>query len=176
MTNDKLIKALGLCVVVFCTALTACGYHFEGGENKLPPEIRSIAIVVFENRTSEPRIENDFTNDLIFEFTRSKRLVIAEKESADAILTGIIAELGTETIAHTANIASAEQRVYVKLNVRLKRTDTGDTLWSDASFTEKEEYTVNADKTVTEANKRAAIKLISERAAEKIHNRIFQNF
>ncbi len=163
--------------IIFCIAITSCGYHFAGGENNLPPEVRSIAILVFENRTLEPRIENDFTNDLIYEFTRDKRLAIAGKDSADAILTGIIEKLGTETIAHTEEVVSAERRVYVKLNVRLKRSDNGDVLWSDKSFTEKQEYAVDAsDKAKTEANKRAAIKLISERTAEKIHNRIFQGF
>jgi TolB-like protein len=163
-------------IIIFWIAIAACGYHFAGGENNLPPEIRSIAILVFENRSLEPRIENDFTNDLIFEFTRSKQLAIAEKKDADAILTGIITEIGTETIAHTAKVASAEQRVYVRLNVQLRRSDNGEILWSDRSFYEKEEYMVAAEKAKTEANKRAAIKLISECTAEKIHNRIFQNF
>ena len=133
-------------------------------------------IPVFENRSLEPRIENDFTNDLIFEFTRSKQLAIVEKKDADAVLTGIITQIGTETIAHTAKVASSEQRVYVRLKVQLRRSDNGEILWSDPSFYEKEEFMVASDKAKTEANKRVALKLIAERAAEKIHNRIFQNF
>jgi TolB-like protein len=163
-------------IVVCWIGIAACGYHFVGGENNLPPEIHSIAIPVFENRSLEPRIENDFTNDLIFEFTRSKQLAIAEKKDADVILTGIITQIGTETIAHTAKVASSEQRVYVRLHVQLKRADNGKVLWSDPLFCEKEEFRVASDKAKTETNKRAAIKLIAERAAEKIHNRIFQNF
>ena len=163
-------------IVIFWMAIAACGYHFAGQANNLPPEIRSLAIPIFENRSLEPRIENDFTNDLIFEFTRSKQLAIAEEKDADAILTGIIMQIGTETIAYTAKVASAEQRVYVRLNVQLRRSDNGAILWSDRSLYEKEEYIVAPEKAKTEANKRAAIKLIAERAAEKIHNRIFQGF
>lgn len=163
-------------IAVCWIAIAACGYHFAGQANNLPPEIRSIAIPVFENRSLEPRIENDFTNDLIFEFTRSKQLAIAEEKDADAILTGVITQVGTETIAHTAKVASAERRVYVRLNVQLQRSDNGEILWSDRSFYEKEEYIVASEKAKTEANKRAAIQLIAERAAEKIHNRIFQGF
>jgi TolB-like protein len=164
-------------IVIFCIAITSCGYHFAGGENNLPPDIRSVAVLVFENRSSEPGIENDFTNDLVYEFTRGKLLAIAEKDSADAVLTGIIKQLGSQAITYTKEVVAAEQRVYVVLDVRLKRSDNGDVLWSDESFTEKEEYTVIAsDKAATEANKRAAIKELSERSAEKIHNRIFQGF
>jgi TolB-like protein len=163
-------------IVICWIGIAACGYHFLGVEDNLPPEIRSIAIPVFENRSSEPRIENDFTNDLIFEFTRSKQLAIAEKKDADVILTGIIMQIGTETIAYTAKVASSEQRVYVRLHLQLRRSDNGEILWSDPLFYEKEEFRVASDKVQTEANKRAAIKLIAERTAEKIHNRIFQNF
>ena len=166
-----------LSILFFCTALIAsCGYHFAGLENNLPPEIRSLAIVVFENRTSESEIENYFTNDLIFEFTRSKILAVAEKKDADAILTGTITEMGTEIIAHTAEVVSAEKRVFVRLDVELQRADNGNILWCDREFTEKEEYVVETDKLRTEANKKSAIRSLSRRAAEKIHNRIFQNF
>jgi hypothetical protein len=67
--------------------LSACGYHFEGG-GELPAGVRNVFVGVFENRTSETGLENIFTNDLINEFTRSKRF--AGREKAEAVLSGVI--------------------------------------------------------------------------------------
>jgi len=162
--------------IVLSVALTACGYHFKGAGLKAPEGVHTIAITMLENRTSESGIERVFTNDLIYEFTRSKVLRVEDKSMADSVLSGTIKSMGVQTISHTASYESDERRVTIGLSLTLKSRD-GKVLWSDAALSDKEEYKVFPDdKFATDRNRREAIEVIAERLAEKAHDRILTGF
>ena len=63
--------------------ISACGYQFAGGGN-FPAGVTSLSINMFENRTAETGVENVFTNDIIYEVTRDKKVVLRSKNAADA--------------------------------------------------------------------------------------------
>ena len=161
--------------VVMLLSLAACGYHLKGAGLKAPEGVETVAVTVLENRTSESGIEMNFTNDLTYEFTRSKVLRVVDEKTADAILTGTITSLGVETISYTTNYDSDERRVRVTLNLSLVSRD-GKVLWSDPALAGIEEFKVADDKFITDRNRREAIETISERIAERVHNRILQDF
>jgi hypothetical protein len=184
MTNDKFdresmdleaIRKVTVTLIVL-GAIAGCGYHFEGMGLTAPEGVRTIAITVLENRTSESGIETRFTSDLAYEFTRSKILRVVGTDTADAVLGGRISSLTVNTISRTSSYESDERRVTITLDLSLERAD-GTTLWSDGALSDKEAFkVVPSDKLETERNRREAIEVISERLAEKIHNRIFQGF
>jgi len=165
-----------IAAVVVLVALAGCGYHFEGMGLTPPAGVRTIAINVLENRTSESGVEILFTSDLAYEFTRSKVLRVTGKDTADAVLSGRVSSLREDTISHTASYESDERRVTITLDLALERSD-GNLIWSDRALSDKEAFKVDpSDKLATEKNRRAAIETMSERLAEKIHNRILQGF
>lgn len=169
--NIKNIIAAG----VLCLCLPACGYHLKGTGLKAPEGVETVAVTVLDNRTAESGIEMTFTNDLTYEFTRSKVLRVVDEKTADAVLTGTITSLGVETISYTSNYDSDERRVRITLNLSLKSRD-GKVLWSDPALAGIEEFKVADDRFVTDRNRREAIGTISERIAERVHNRILQDF
>ena len=171
-------KEIGKAIValVVFVALAGCGYHFEGMGLTAPEGVRTIAVTVLDNRTSESGIETVFTSDITYEFTRSKVLRVVGKDTADAVLGGRVASMTVDTISHTASYDSDERRVIITLDLALERAD-GNVIWSNKSLSDKEAFKVDpSDKLATEKNRRAAIETISERLAEKIHNRILQGF
>ena len=58
----------------------------------------------------------------------------------------------------------------------LKDLEDYKVLWSDPALAGIEEFKVADDKFVTDKNRRKAIEIISERMAERVHNRILQDF
>jgi len=169
----KKIRKAVVALVVF-VAVAACGYQLKGAGLSPPEGVRTISVTVLENRTSESGIETFFTSDLAYEFTRSKVLRVVDKDTADAVLSGTVESMGVETISHTASYGSGERRVTITLNLTLMSRD-GRVLWSDTAISDQEAFEVFG-KLVTEKNRRAAIEAISERLAEKVHNRILQDF
>jgi outer membrane lipopolysaccharide assembly protein LptE/RlpB len=162
--------ALGVLMV-----FVGCGYHLKGTGLSPPPGVHTIAVTTLENRTSESGIEIRFASDLVYEFTRSKILPVVDRDKADAVLSGVIVSLQENTIAYTADYASKERRVTLILDLALKGTD-GRVIWSRRGLSDEEAYKVSPDKLATERNKRAAIDILLERLAERVHNTIFENF
>jgi outer membrane lipopolysaccharide assembly protein LptE/RlpB len=169
-----LVKTVTIASVLLL-GLAACGYHLKGSGLKAPEGVETVAITVLENRTAESGIEVVFTNDLTYEFTRSKMLRVVDEKAADAVLSGTIRALGIETISYTSNYDSDERRVQVTLDLKLVSRD-GKVLWSDPALSGLEEFKVADDRFVTDRNRREAIEIISERLAERVHNRILQDF
>ncbi len=141
----------------------------------MPEGIKSLSIKMLKNRTSETGAENIFTNDLIYEITSFGKVVLTKEDSADGILSGVIESMRVDAISHRDSYTSLERRVIVTLSLKL--TDqTGRVIWSAKDFSVSEDYIVSSDKQATERNRREAIKALSKRFAEKVYNRLTDDF
>jgi hypothetical protein len=144
-------------ILCFLAFLSACGYRFAGG-GTFPSGINSVCVTILENRTSEIGVENTFTNDLIYEFTRNGK--IASIDKADALLSGVVKSMSIETISRSGSHTSNDGRI----------------IWSAKGVSGNEAYDVASDKLSTEQNRRSAISTLSERLAEKVYNRLTDDF
>jgi len=161
-------------ILVLGVLFSGCGYHFAGG-GSFPAGIKSISINMLENRTAETGIENVFTNDIIYEVTRDKKVLLTSEDKADAALSGVIASMRTATISRTGQYTSIERRVVVSVDLKLTLRD-GRVIWTAKGVSANEEYDVASDKQATEQNRRDAISELSKRLAERIYNRLTDNF
>jgi len=159
-------------ILWFLAFLSACSYKFAGG-GTLPSGIKSVCVTILENRTSEIGVENTFTNDLTYEFTRNGK--IASIDKADALLSGVIRSMSIETISHRGAHTSRERRVTLTLDLKLTEND-GRIIWSAKGVSGNEAYDVESDKLKTEQNRRNAISTLSERLAEKVYNSLTEDF
>ncbi len=141
----------------------------------MPKGIQTVAIEIFENRTPEIGLENIITNDLIYEFTRKGRSVQKHSKEADAILTGVIVSERITTISRQAQQSPLARRVVITVNLKLTGAD-GEIKWSASGVSQFEEYVVSTSREVTETNKRRAIETLSKKLAERVHNRLTDDF
>jgi hypothetical protein len=178
----RAMQRISVALVILAT-LAACGYGFRDRGASAPPGVSTIAIPVFGNKTNESGIGMILTRDAQYEFTRSKALRLVEKEHADAVLSGTVESIKEMTLSHTARYSAGERLVIIKLKSVLMRRD-GRVLWSD-TLMDREAYRVvsssdsNVDlevKSATEANRMAAIRIMSKRFAEAMINRTLDRF
>lgn len=161
-------------LIFLLLSFSACGYGFSGS-GYLPSGIRSIHVNMFANNSTKTGFENVITNDIIYEFTRKKKDALTKSDQADGILTGLVASVRTDTIVHKEVGTSLSRRVTISVNVKL--TDrNGTVVWSEDNMTESEAYDVLSDKQINELKERDAINNISKRLAEKIVNRLTEDF
>ena len=168
LKNPRFLFAIVLCLF----SVAACGYRFMGSGN-FPSGIKYVFIAILENRTNETGLENIVTEDLIYEFTRNRRATSREK--ADAVLSGVLNTMNTETISHRGRHTSLERRVTVSVDLKLTGTD-GLEIWSVKGVSANEAYDVTTDKLETEQKRRVAISALSKRLSEKIYNRLTDDF
>lgn len=157
--------------VLFLAA--GCGYRFSAG-SRIGDNITAVHVSMIGNRTAETGVENIFTNDLILEFMKNGS-TIAERDTADAVLSGSVDAMPIETVAYQGRITSVERRITAVVSLTLKDR-TGKTLWSGAALSQSETYGILAEKVATDYNKREAIRILSRRLAEDAYNRITENF
>ncbi len=156
------------------TVLYGCSYRFSG-TGELPSGMMRIFVSVIENNTAEAGIENFLTDDVINEFILRKKDVLSRQEDADGVLTGSIEYIRDMPIAHSSQSKSTQRRVF--LGVTLNLTDTkGKTVWAVNGINANQAYKVTDDKTQTDQNKKEAIQVLSKRLAEKIYNRLTDDF
>jgi len=161
--------------LALCLIVAACGYRFAGG-GSYPGGIRSIFVHIFENRTAEVGIENTFTNDLIYEITRSGNVYLTSQDTADGIMTGAITSLSESTISRRGQYEAVERRLTAYVDLKL--TDrNGKVIWMANGVASNETYAVDdTNKVATEQSKRRAIEALSERMAELVRNRLTSDF
>ena len=72
--------------------LSACGYHEGGRGDRLPPDVKTIAIPIFVNQTPRYRIEQRLASAITREFIeRTKFRITTDPTQADAVLKGTAA-------------------------------------------------------------------------------------
>ena len=157
-------------------SLPGCGYHFAGTGGQVPGNINSIAVDVLENRTAQVGIEAIFTDAILTQFIRWKRLPVKPHNEAEAVLGGSIARISTEVASHRRPEKTLETRVTVTLALTLKRAETNEILWQNPSLSYFEEYVETGDALLTARLRREAIREIADFLAEKIYNDIFEGF
>ncbi len=143
--------------------LTACGYRFAGS-GSLPGGVKTIAVEILKNRTSETALENTVTNDLIYELIRRGKTVQKNIKKADAVLSGVIESSRITTISRQQQQSPIERQIRIALDLKLTRAD-GRVIWSASGISDYEAYNVASDPQGTETNKQRAIKTLSKRLA-----------
>jgi len=165
------------CFILFMIIfLGGCGYQFQGRGTNLPPEIRSVAVPIFANRTFHTGIESEVTRALAEKFISARRLNVVEQNSADALLTGIVKSFVTTSVAVTGDTQiTTGYRATLTVEITFKRQKDGRVLFK-GEMSEWWNYPVVADLAITENNKKEAVRQISHLLAEKVHELILENF
>ena len=167
-------KKYTILIIGLLPVLWGCSYRFSGS-GSLPSGMMRIYVSVIENKTSEAGIEKYITDDLINEFILRRKDVLSRQEEAEGVLSGSIDSIQDTTIAHSSQSKSTQRRVV--LGITLKLVDQkGKIIWVVNGINANQAYNVTDVKTLTEQNKKAAIQILSKRLAEKVYNRLTDDF
>lgn len=128
--RDRLKNLFWRCTwyFIYCGALffTGCGYHFQDRGTSPLPDVRSIAIPIFSNRTTQTGIESEVTRALVDKFISAKRLSISRQDSADALLTGTVKSFFTTSVTVTGGTqVTTGYRATVTVEILFKGKETG---------------------------------------------------
>lgn len=161
-------------LVLIALSVAGCGYRFAGG-GTLPGGIQTVNVQVFQNRTAETGLESLVTNDVIYEFTRSGQNNVVDRETADAFLSGSIDSMRIDSIARRSYQSTSERQIVLTGSAKLKGKND-DVIWEAKGIAVKGNYLVGAGDSDSERNKSDRIKELSKRLAEKIYQRLTDNF
>ena len=163
---------LGLAAVLACAA-ASCAYTVRS--SALPPHLRTVAIPVFENATTEYTLEQDLTNAVIDRFVRDNSLKVVDERSANAVLRGRVLEYRNAVFGFSEQNHAQEYRVSITVSVAFKDLVKNRELWSESTLQKTANYfvqPVGGDSARTEADGRrqAVAKLADEILARTVQS------
>jgi hypothetical protein len=121
----------------------ACGYQLAGHANTLPPDVKSIGIPIFVNRTSRPELEQRVTEAVIDEFsTRGRLRILSGEEGADAVLRGTLYTYTTMPVVLNEQGRARRYEILITADVALTQAATDRVLWENDHFLFKRQYEV----------------------------------
>src|SRR5437016_14085474 len=120
-------------------ALAGCGYSLRGN---LPGHIRSVAVPVVMNRTSEPAVENILTQAVVQAFSTNGRLRVVKPDQADAILEGEVVDYQILALAFDPRANIQQYRLVVTMNLRMRDVRSNTLLFEQPRFQEKSDFRV----------------------------------
>ena len=101
--------------------------------------------------------------------------LVGSLDNAEVVLSGVIAEVTIGTIATKKKDTASQRRVTVTMSVQLTK-QAGSIVWATKELSDNEAYQVDNNPEQTDQNRRDAIALLSRRIAEKVVNRLSDNF
>jgi len=131
-------------LALIAAASSACLYGFAGGG--LPPHIRTVAILPFDNQTADPLLTQQVTDAIREAFESRLGLRLAGEATADAVVRGAIVRYEPEvTISFqaaqpTATTQVTRRLVRLALNVEVFDQREGRMLWQRSGLTVDGEY------------------------------------
>ena len=123
----------------------ACGYRVAS-RNRMAPQIRTIAILPFENETTTFEVEQILTRALIRVFVqKSSYRVISDPSRADGILEGVISRVSANPVIFGQETFGSTFLVTLNARVELRERETGNVLFKSDNYIFREQYVINVD-------------------------------
>ena len=119
-------------------------YGFNGGG--LPPNIHTMAILPFENRTPSPNVQQELLERMRSELRRRLGVGDAPEDKADAIVRGAIIEYQPDiAVGFNTQSTSARRSLQITIDVEIYDVGKGKVLFSRKGLRADGEYAERAD-------------------------------
>src|SRR5262245_41230477 len=128
-------------VAAVVVSLAGCGYSLAGRGSFLPPEIKSIGIPPFVNRTAIFNLETQLTQKVRTEFIgRGRYQILPEATGVDAVLTGEVSNISLQPASFTTQQLASRYVITMSARVELRDTKTNTVLWENPALLFRQEY------------------------------------
>ena len=124
--------------VFFSLLICSCTYNFKGFSSR---NIHSVAVPVFENKTSQPELESKLTKSVIDAFIQDNRLKVLDKSNAESILTGEILQYKREVFSYDDKESVKDYKI--ELMVKLTYKDKSDKVLLSKELSDWHIYPIN---------------------------------
>lgn len=164
-----------LCFLVCFLLSSGCGYHLVGYGSALPSHIRTIAVPVFKNTSTEPNIQRDATDAIRQIFIMDGRLKLVGTSKADLILRGTLTNYLLEPKSFSGKDLAEEY--IVRLGVQFEVYDRAKKkMLLDQKFTTQWDYRATSGIIDTESARFVALKEAYDDLAGQLVSIIIEQF
>ncbi|MGE5326542.1 MAG: LPS assembly lipoprotein LptE [Deltaproteobacteria bacterium] len=164
----------------FCFLISAyaCGYHVAGKGDALPPDVRTIAVPIFVNKSSRYRIEQTLAKAITQEFIeRTSYRITPDPREADAVLEGTVKDVRAGVVTFDLNTGRATtMQIQVTADVKLVDVRTQKNLFANSNYIFREQYQISPSESGLFEEDQPALERLSRDLARTLVTAILENF
>ncbi|HEY6951672.1 MAG TPA: LptE family protein [Bacteroidota bacterium] len=115
--------------LLILTMFSACTYSFKGGS--VPAHLKTVAIPLVQDQSGygDPALRDDLTQQLVDRFTNDNTLQIADRNSADSILEGVVTDVKDAPSVVQGGEQVAARRITVTVHVTFEDLKLRKKVW-----------------------------------------------
>lgn len=167
------ILSVFLALGVLPLVLTGCaGYHVGSSKPSSMREVRSVAVLAFQNKTLEPRMEVLFANALIKQIQQEGAYRVSSEEESDAVIHGTLERIDRSPARGLRSdfFQTTEFNLNVQVRIKVVERASGKILLSQSVTGNSSFFVSSTSPTTGDVNKdeRQAIPMAAEDAAQKL--------
>lgn len=140
--RSGLSSAVRVLAAIALMAASGCVYGFVGGG--LPPHIRTLAIVPFDNETSSPELQRELYEAMRRDFQPRLGVRDAAQDKADALVRGVIrtyeVDIPIGISANAQQAVTSRRRLQIVLDVSIIDQTNNKTIFERKSLRAEGEY------------------------------------
>ena len=165
---------VALCLLIF----PSCGYRVAGRGDRLPPDVKTIAVPIFSNTTPKFRIEQRVSAAITRELIeRTKYHITPNPDAADAVLKGEIKDVRAGVVAFdlaTGRATTLQVQVVAKIDLVDRHTQK--LLFTNSNYIFREQYQINQNPSALFEEQDPALDRLARDLARTLVTDILENF
>lgn len=139
------MRRFGVCLSLALTlAVGGCGVHYGFAGGGLPSDIRTMAVLPFENQTSSPDLQRELFETMRRELQRRLGVRDASQDRANAVVRGVITTYDVDVpIAYSSNpnqAVSARRRLQIVIDIEIVNQTSGKVLFQRKGLRAEGDY------------------------------------
>lgn len=166
-------------LILSLTLLAAgCGYALVGRGNFLPPDVQTIQVPAFVNKTTRVELEQRVTHAIAEELvSRGGLRLVTNPSDAHVILRGSMDSFNINPVAFNEQGRATQYQVSVTAKIELLDHRNEDkVLWKNDQYLFTENYAVNLDTGDAFDQESRAIRDIAERFSRSVVTNMLEGF
>ncbi len=153
--------------ISFLILIGGCSYSFNLNNY---PNLKTVQVDAFQNKTSEFEIDEEITDYLAGEFRKDSRLRLVN-ENPDCLITGKVVSYSDVPAQYDEKENVSLRKIKIAFKIQFEDTKEKKIIWDSGSYSENENY-VESGSSETIANSAEEAR---QKIYEKVFNKIIQN-
>jgi len=180
--SRRRLSSATICLLptAFCLLflLTVCGYRVAGRGDRLPPDIKTLAIPIFVNESPRFRVEQRLAAAVTREFiARTRFRVTPNPADADAVLKGTVKEVRSGVLTFDLSTGRATSlQIQVTASVELVDLRSKKVVFANPNYIFREQYQVSQTAPGLFEEDQPALDRLSRDLARTLVTEILENF
>jgi len=135
-----------------------------------------LVIPTFQNKTGQPNLENQMTQQFNQDFIADGQLEIADAKDANFILLGNVITYNLDPLLMDAHNTPEQYKMTITLSLALKDVKANKNLWEEAKFEDSTTYYVANNLSVPPETEQVALARLVSQLSRRLITRVIDGF